>query len=121
MTPVETTYTIRGTMQGELWWEGPAQKPVEQRFYRTGARAVPFAWAVSDLVEMADMVGTHEGGDFRNAGRLTADSELVIERADAIGGRLARRVLRSFPMTMFPSIAEYVDADAFTYWPEDEA
>jgi hypothetical protein len=111
-----STYTVKGTMTGELWWPMgmPAFKEVSFSFAREGR-----AWVAEadTLAEGIEALMRAEDGDFSSAARLTADSYLEVTRERAHG-----RTVRWFPLTLFGSIAGYVDAETYSpdpYFLED--
>jgi hypothetical protein len=107
-----TTYTIVGALQGGLWWPygALAEKPVEYVFTRDDIGA-PFVNTAETLADALAGLMAAEDGDFSNAPRLTADSVLLAERTSPSG---RRRVLRTFSLASFGSIADYM-SDAYSF------
>jgi hypothetical protein len=103
----KTYYTIAGTIRGGLWWPmgEPAEKPVERAFTSGSGES---------LREQVENLMVRESGDFSDAPRLTADTVLLAERISPTG---QRRVVRTFPLSRFPSVADYLtDEYSFGDW-----
>jgi hypothetical protein len=105
-----STFEIRGTIHGGLWWpmEAPAWKELSATFSRDGG---PFVDKADTLREAVEGILTREGGDFSTAPLL--NGTLTVVR------RTARREhRRTFELSALPSIADYV-TDELPVWPED--
>lgn len=102
---MQTTFTILGAVTGELWWPMGAEafKPITFRFAREGR---PFVTEADTLTGAVEALMRAEDGDFSSEAKLTGDSVLVVERVSS-----RRTTKRWFPVTMLPSIAQYVAAD----------
>lgn len=113
-------YSIIGTMVGQLWWEGDAWKDIGWTFTRTLDResTVCGIHEAGTLLDAVSSLFAHEAGDFRGAAHLTGDSVLMVERTTQHGGS-TRTIRRTFPVSLLPTISDYVDADAFTPDPFD--
>jgi hypothetical protein len=107
-----TTYTISGTLRGELWWPmgTPATKTFERRWsdYRPSRDRYL-------LRHLAEEIMRAEDGDFSSAPVFLADTSLTVTR-ESSAGQSIRRHSRTWPLTAFSSIADYVSDE----WPEFE-
>ncbi len=104
--------TLYGTLTGPIWWPAiEAQLPIEVNLMAEAARDVSRSSMVEAIRSAVD-----GAGDFQSA-RLTADSFIMVERrrAGAPNGTV-RSWARRVDVTSLPSLAEYVDAGAFTVW-----
>jgi hypothetical protein len=87
----------------------PAFKPIDFKFSRDSR---PWHAQADTLVEAVAALDNAEGGDFSTQMKLTGDSLLIVERFEGSpSGARTRETRRFFPVTMLPSIAEYVAAD----------
>lgn len=113
MTTLRTEYEIVGTLQGGLWWPigEPAQKNVRMHFVRPGTPHDPWTGEAESLASMLSAVDSHEGGAFSDCARMTADSLLIITRHGPNG----RRRQRAYELARFPSVAGYVNPDAWSW------
>lgn len=108
-----TNISLRGYVVGSIWWPVGAEcfKPLnysitreDQRFTEPGTLRDHVLRATND-------------GDFQST--TLAQAELVIERRNG-----ARRVIRSFPLSRFPSVADCLHPDGEDWFPdfgEDDA
>lgn len=115
MQPFDLSLEIRGGICGAIWWpHGQVCGYPHRRFdvYREQAR-----FSDQDSVTLRDIVEhilMENGGDFQNA-MFTADTEIIatVHRAGKRGYRCTRT--RAFPLSMFPSVADYVDSDHYSH------
>lgn len=109
-----TTYTIEGTVTGELWWPTgvPAGKQVSRTFERSHATLRDMVGEAATLRDMVDAITLAEGGDFSTAPRLTSDTRLIVTR-ERRSGTTVRTVERTFDLARFPSIADYIAPDLY--------
>ena len=106
---IRTTVTVNGTLQGGLWW--PYGHPAQVNVH--AAESVDRYTAPPTLRDIIDTIIAEHGGDFSDAPRLTADSTVTIVRERS--GRTAHTAQRTYTVDALPSIADYVDVDAFTF------
>jgi hypothetical protein len=101
---MSTTFEIQGCMTGSMWWPVGHRGvlPIAYKFARVGR---PFVDEADSLRQAVDMLLTKHGGDFSGT-KLTGDTVLVVTKS---GDR--RETKRWFPMTMFASISDMVEAN----------
>ena len=114
--PKVRTITLYGTLTGTIWQGCEAQLPVTVDLRREASRFVNANG--SGLVD-AIRAAVDDAGDFISA-KLTADSFVMVEhrRLGAPDGTI-RSWARRVDVCDLPSLADYVDGDAFSYGPED--
>jgi len=96
---------LRGTLCGPIWQGPRCSMDISADLTREAARIVGGKVTLRDVIQL---VMCERAGDFQNA-QLTADSEIMVRSGH---GRTARH--RWWPVTAFPSIADYVDAEALS-------
>jgi hypothetical protein len=103
---MDTTFSIRGTLVGELWWPtgAPAYKAASFTFSRVQDR--PFVEHCDTIRQAVESLMRREDGDFSTAARLSADSYLAITHRTA-----RRETTRYFGLDRFASIADYLTDD----------
>lgn len=104
-----TNISIRGYIVGKIWWPAGAEcyKELEYSITREDSR-------FSEPGTLRDHVlrATNDG-DFQSA--TLAHAELIVEcRRDR------RRVIRSFPLSHFPSIADCLHPDGEDWCPQHD-
>lgn len=102
---------LHGYVCGKIWWPVGAKcgKPLRMDLKRERGR-------FTEKPDLRDLIGhvlCENGGDFQFA-MLTADSEIVFRIARQDGNRRAVKTI-SRPVTDFPSIADYVDAETESF------
>jgi len=100
---------LHGVLQGDLWWPRvTGQLPVTLDLGAEARRDVSRCGRIAAIKAACDTAG-----DFSSAVKLTADSVVVVvhRRMNRTGTLLTRS--RVVPVTNLPSLAEYVDPDAF--------
>jgi len=112
----ERKVTLYGTLHGDIWQPfTTCQKPVTVDLTAEARRYVSANG--SGLIDAVK--GATNDGDFRCA-RLTADSFVIIEHRDiepyhGVSGH-ATTWTRRVEVIDLPSLADYVERDAFTYY-----
>jgi hypothetical protein len=104
--------TLRGGLCGAIWWPVGAKCGMDLNvdFSREASRIVGDKVTLRDVIEL---IICEKGGDFQEA-LLTGDTELCVTVQRLSDGRRKSHT-RYWPVTAFPSIAEYVDAESFSY------
>lgn len=108
--PIRTTYTLRGTVQGPIWW--PIGEPASKTFNYTYQRTDGDQHLA--LRELAEAAMSAEDGDFSSAPRFMADTVLTVTR----WGRTGHHG-RTFDLNAFSSVADYTSQDWPTFAGED--
>lgn len=105
-----TDIRIRGFVVGPIWWPAGAEcyKPLDYSITREGVRMVPDRGTLRDHVLRAT-----NDGDFQSA--TLARAKLIIERR-----RGSRRVIRSWPLSQFPSVADCLHPDGDDWCPQGD-
>jgi hypothetical protein len=105
--------TLHGTLEGPIWQPGvTAQLSLTIDLRRTAARIVNGRG--SGLVDAITLAIDEGSGDFQHA-KLTADSFVsIVHVRGAYSGRSVSRE-RTVNVTELPSLAAYVDPEAWTY------
>lgn len=100
--------SIRGYIVGPIWW------PADSECYKPLVYDLTREAALMDGATLRDHVlrATNDG-DFQHA--TLAHAELVVERRKA-----GRRVIRSFPLSHFPSVADCLHPDGDDWCPQDD-
>lgn len=104
----ETRISLEGALCGKIWW------PVGQLFGKHLSHSFAAdvrAWGGQGTLRDHVLRATNDG-DFQGA-ELTADTFLVIQRISRKGATVKTRT-RHFPVSMFPSIADCVNTDAYS-------
>lgn len=111
MNALRTTYTVRGTLAGGLWWPigEPASKSFEYRVTVAGTEERP-----ATMRDLAEQIMAREDGDFSSAPRFLADTTLTVIRWRATGHHG-----RSWDLSRFASLNEYVSPE-WPMWEEGE-
>lgn len=107
--------TLRGGICGAIWWPMGAKCGMDlsvdlsrEMSRITGGDGKP------TLRDVISLVMCEKGGDFQGA-LLTGDTEIAVTSYRAgPDQRITDKRTRYWPVTAFPSIADYVDADTFT-------
>jgi hypothetical protein len=104
MNATRTTYTLRGTLQGPIWWPigAPMSKTFDYTYQRTNGDLH------LTLRELAEAAMAAEDGDFSSAPRFMADTVLTVTR----WGRTGHHG-RTLDLSQFQSVADYTSPD----WP----
>lgn len=111
---VATTVSISGQIHGALWMpnaDGYVDVDVRTDLSRFVSRPT--------LRQLVDHVMTEHGGDFRDGGRLTADTLVTIQQHRSTGRGTVKRLSRTYDAADLASIADFVGADSFMVWPDD--
>lgn len=100
--------SIRGFIVGPIWWPAGEEyyKPLSYSITNEGAR-----WSEPGTLRQHVLAATNDG-DFQNA--TLACAELVIERRTG-----NRRVIRTFPLSRFPSVADCLHPDGDDWCPQN--
>lgn len=100
--------SLRGYIVGPIWWPAGAEcfKPLDYDITSESARM--------DGGTLRDHVlrATNDG-DFQSA--TLAHAELVVERRNG-----SRRVIRSFPLSRFPSVADCLHPEGDDWCPQTD-
>jgi hypothetical protein len=113
---METTHydiTLRGGICGAIWWPMGAKcgSDLNVDLSREIGRITGGKPTLRDVIEL---VMCEKGGDFQNA-LLTADTEIAVTAyRTGPDQRITSKRTRYWPVTAFPSIADYVDAETHT-------
>lgn len=101
-----TDISLRGFIVGPIWWPSGSEcyKPLSYNITDHDAR-----WSEPGTLR-EHVVAAVCDGDFQSASLACA--ELVIERRAG-----NRRVIRSFPLSKFPSVADCLDPDGDDWCP----
>lgn len=98
-----TSIELRGFIVGPIWW------PADAECYK------PLHYSVFDFTERGTLrdhvLRATQDGDFQNA--TIAHGELVLERRTA-----GRRVIRSWPLSKFSSVADCLHPDGDDWCPQ---
>lgn len=106
---------LHGAFEGEFWWpRATGQLPVTLDLQAEARRDVSCSGRVAAI-----KAACQSAGDFSSLAKLTADSVVVLvhSRMTDNGTLLTRS--RTVSVRSLPSLAEYVDADAFARWVDE--
>jgi len=105
MTATKTTVQIVGTLAGSYWWpigETWHKDLSETREYRPREQTQTYRTTTGSLRDLVvDLVCD---GDSSSSCRFSADTVVIVTRF-----RGPRRISRTFPITMFPSVADCIE------------
>lgn len=103
--------TISGGICGNIWQPGCGKcgMPLSADISRAKARITGGKVTLRDVIEL---ILAEVGGDFSFA-QLTGDTEICVTITLIVAGRVNSRS-RYWPITAFPSIADYVDAESYS-------
>jgi hypothetical protein len=104
-----TNISLRGFIVGPIWWPAGAEcyKPLSYSITDERVR-----WSEPGTLRDHVLAATNDG-DFQSA--TLAQAELVVERRAG-----NRRVIRSFPLSHFPSVADCLHPDGDDWCPQDD-
>lgn len=102
-----TSIELRGYVVGPIWWPAGAECFKDLRYNATDQNA---RWSEPGTLRDHVLAATRDG-DFQNC--TIAHGELVIERRQG-----SRRVIRSFPLSKFPSIADCLHPEGDDWCPQ---
>lgn len=99
--------SIRGGICGAIWWPVGAKcgRDLNIDLSREIARIYSSDGSRVTLRDAIELIVCENGGDFQSA-KLTGDTEIIVK---GDGKRT-----RHWPITSFPSITDYVDAESFS-------
>lgn len=106
---------LRGGICGNIWQPGIGKcgMPLNVNLSREIARIYSPDDSRVTLRDAIELIMCENGGDFQSA-KLTGDTEICVSSAKISDGRMKKHS-RYWPITAFPSIADYVDEDAFSF------
>lgn len=104
-----TSISLRGYIVGPIWWPAGAEcyKPLSYSISDERCR-----WSEPGTLR-DHVVAAVNDGDFQSA--TLAHAEIVIERRNG-----NRRVIRSFPLSHFPSITDCLHPDGEDWCPQGD-
>lgn len=105
-----TNISLRGFIVGPIWWPAGAEcyKPLDYNLTDMDAR-----FSAPGTLRDHVLRATNDG-DFQHA--TLAQAELVVERRQG-----NRRVIRSFSLAHFPSVADCLHPDGDDWCPQDDS
>lgn len=109
--------TLRGGICGPIWWPVGAKCGMDLNvdLSREIARVSSSDGSRVTLRDAIELVMCEKGGDFQSS-MLTADTEICITAyCTNESQRITSKRTRYWPITSFPSIADYVDTDTCSY------
>jgi hypothetical protein len=102
--------SLRGGICGPIWWPAGAKcgSDLSVNLSREIGRICGGKPTLRDAIEL---VMSEKGGDFQSA-HLTSDTEICVTAyRTGPDQRVTSKRTRYWPVTAFPSIADYVDAE----------
>lgn len=112
------TVTLHGTLTGRTWSGFEGQLPITVDILSLAERRREHGDRPG-LIEAVQAAAETESGDFQSA-RLTADSYIAVRHIRQRGKYTHHITERLVSASALPSLAEYVDAETFTDYGEDD-